>query len=221
MSADKVTEIYSQFKLVEEQLDAIRGIYGKAKELGEITGESAVFTEEAYKLLDTVKEFVSLVEESDTNLDPETTKLEGVDKFFEGHHATEFVNMALNEVYNSQGVCANAPCKAEDENCCKNQNREFGENEIHDEWFEGLCWCWFQEKLKKMNLTVDTAPISAACLSGIEATKDVEGNCFICEARKQNKDAADELTNKDAVKEVKCLVEGPCNYPLCICAIGK
>jgi hypothetical protein len=122
MSTDKVTKIYSQFKLVEEQLEAIRGIYGKAKELGEITGESAVFTEAAYKLLDAAKEFVTLVEESDTNLDPETTKLEGVDKFFEGHHATEFVNMALNEVYNSQGVCANAPCKAEDKNCCMNKD---------------------------------------------------------------------------------------------------
>jgi hypothetical protein len=199
---DNVTEIYSQFKQVEKRLEAIRSLYGKAKELEEITGESAVFTEEAYKLLDAAREFVRLVEESDTNLDPEKTKLEGVDKFFEGHEATEFVNNAINEVYNSQGVCDNAPCKAEDANCCQNEKQEYGENEIHDHLFEGLCWCGFKRRLKKMGLTTYTAPISAYMLSSIEATKDVEGNCFICDARRQNQSAVDELMKGNEVTSV-------------------
>jgi len=177
---EDVTKIYSQFKQVGQQLEVIRNLYGKAKELDELTGENALFTEEAYKLLDTVKEFVSLVEESDTNLDPEKTKLEGVDNLFKGHFVTDHMNNVFNEVYNSQGVCPKAPCKAEDEDCCKNQNREFGENEIHDHLFEGLCWCQFKRKLRRMNLTVNTAPISCAMLSSIEATRDVEGKCFHC-----------------------------------------
>lgn len=177
MTMDNVTEIYSQFKQVEKRLEAIRSLYGKAKELGEITGESAVFTEEAYKLLDAAKEFVTLVEESDTNLDPETTKLEGVDKFFEGHHATKFVNDAINQVYNESGVSPELFWAQKDG---EDEKQEYGENDIYDHLFEGLCWCGFKRKLKKMGLTVNTAPISAYMLSMIEATRDVEGRCFHC-----------------------------------------
>jgi hypothetical protein len=153
VNMDNVTKIYSQFKQVEEQLGAIRSLYGKAKELDELTGESAVFTEEAYKLLDTAKEFVTLVEESDTNLDPKKTKLVGVDHLFQGHFVTDHMNNVFNEVYNSQGVPASA---FTNKPCC------------------GEC--------------TDPCP---------------------CEGKQPE------------IKEVKCLVEGECSYPLCICAIGK
>jgi len=115
---EDVTKIYSQFKQVGQQVEIIRNMYGKAKELDELTGENVAFTEEAYKLLDTVKEFVSLVEESDTNLDPEKTKLEGVDNLFKGHFVTDHMNNVFNEVYNSQGVPANALGKEVDKPCC-------------------------------------------------------------------------------------------------------
>ncbi|AIW03425.1 hypothetical protein CPT_Moonbeam27 [Bacillus phage Moonbeam] len=160
MSLDKSHGIYRQFKQVKAQIENINDLYGTAKELGQLTGEDMKFTQTAYDLLNDVKEFVKLIEESDTNLDPATTKLEGVDKFFEGHEASKYVNEAINEVYNNQNI--------------------YGDNEIRDELFEGLCWCQFKAKLKRMNLTVDTAPISAYMLSSIEATKDVEGKCFHC-----------------------------------------
>jgi hypothetical protein len=116
MSLEKAYNIYNQFKSVELQMVNIRKMYEdtKALELNKLTAENPGFVEAAYGLLDFVKDFVKEIEESDTNLNPDTTKLEGVDKFFEGHHATKFVNNALNEVYNSQGVpttaFTNKPC---------------------------------------------------------------------------------------------------------------
>jgi len=118
---DKSRTIYQQFKQVKTQIENINDLYGTAKELDELTGEDARFTQAAYDLLDSVKEFVSKIEDTDTNLDPELTKLEGVDSLFKGHFVTDHMNNVFNEVYNSQGVCSKAPCKAEDENCCKNE----------------------------------------------------------------------------------------------------
>jgi len=202
---EKAFDIYQQFRTVKKQVAAIQEMYElgitTTFEINALTAEKVGFTEATYDLLDAVQELVKLTEESDPNLDLDTTKLEGVDNLFKGHFVTDHMNNVFNEVYNSQGVCPKAPCKTEDENCCKNQNREFGENEIHDNWFEGLCMCQFKEKLKRMNLTVDTAPISAACLSGIEATQDVEGNCFICEARKQNYAVIDEFMKGNELKD--------------------
>jgi len=182
---EDVTKIYSQFKQVGQQVEIIRNMYGKAKELDELTGENVAFTEEAYKLLDTVKEFVSLVEESDTNLDPEKTKLEGVDNLFKGHFVTDHVNNVLNEVYNSQGVPSSA----------------LGEN-------KNKPYSLLSDKCINHHLRV------------LEEAKDY-GEVI-------SKPCCDECTNpcpcegkQPEVMEVKCLGEGECKYPLCICAIGK
>ncbi|AMB18613.1 hypothetical protein BH780_gp030 [Bacillus phage Eldridge] len=184
MVSKNVVAIYKEFRRIKDQVNYIQSMYeqdvDKTLEVRALAIEPG-FVEAAYELLDDVKEFVKLIEESDPNLDPDTTKLEGVDNLFKGHFVTDHMNNVFNEVYNSQGVCPSAPCKTEDENCCKNQNREFGENEIRDDLFEGLCWCQFKRKLKRMNLTVDTAPISAAMLSSIEATRSISGECFHCE----------------------------------------
>ncbi len=167
MSLEKAYGVYRQFKQVQAQVANIQAMYDESMttnfEVKPLTAENLGFEEAAYELLDFVKELVSKIEDTDTNLDPELTNLKGVANLFEGHPATDYVNSAINEVYNQSG-----------------EAKVYGENEIHDHLFEGLCWCRFKAKLRRMKLTVDTAPISAACLSGIEATRGIEGECFHC-----------------------------------------
>jgi len=212
MSLEKAYNIYNQFKSVEIQMAYIRKMYEdtKALELNKLTADNPGFVEAAYELLDFVKDFVKEIEESDTNLDPETTKLEGVDNLFEGHHATEFVNMALNEVYNSQGVPANALNEGVDKPCCDECTDPCPCKAItkHSYRYEGYCWCGFLKKLHKEGKSIATCNISKEILHSIEAMRDPDGNC-VC-----SKD-------NDRLSEFKCADKHDCRYPLCTCSIGK
>jgi len=124
MVSKNVVAIYKEFRRIKDQVNYIQSMYeqdvDKTLEVRALSTEPG-FVEAAYELLDDVKEFVKLIEESDPNLDPDTTKLEGVDNLFKGHFVTDHMNNVFNEVYNSQGVCSNEPCKADDKNCCKNE----------------------------------------------------------------------------------------------------
>jgi len=197
MVSKNVVAIYKEFRRIKDQVNYIQSMYeqdvDKTLEVRALSSEPG-FVEAAYELLDDVKEFVKLIEESDPNLDPEKTKLEGVDSLFKGHFVTDHMNNVFNEVYNSQGVCPEAPCKAEDENCCKNKE------ERKTYRYEGYCWCGFLKKLQKEKKTIATCGISQRTLESIEMTRDPDGNCFICEARKQNKAAVDEFSKGAEVK---------------------
>lgn len=225
MSLEKAYEIYQQYKRTKKQVDYIQYMYEEGMttnfEINALTTEPG-FVEAAYELLDHVKEFVKLIEEADPNLDPETTKLEGVDDLFKGHFVTDHMNNVFNEVYNSQGVPANALGEGADKPCpCDDEGKE--EDKISYR-YEGYCWCGFLKKLQKEKKTIATCGISQRTLESIEMTRDPDGNCAAC----KGKPCCDECTDpcpcegkQPEIQEVKCLVEGECTYPLCICAIGK
>jgi len=89
--SDKRAEfIYNKFRTVEKQVRNIREMYEDVNglTLGKMTAQNLGFHEAAQELLEFVKDFLDEIDLSDENMDPEKTKLKGVDELFKGHPAT-------------------------------------------------------------------------------------------------------------------------------------